>query len=329
MSNGNNSKFYIVFIFVILTLIFSIPLLVLPFSSVFATSSNSDNDSEESRDDSNQSDGNESNSDTISSSDDDEQQQESTLNEDSDENSINDIGQSSTEPQNTTTDSSQGLALQDNNQIPPNTLSGNIGMQEQPLDNTVLTSDFSNTVVPIKPDPNLENSPGNLKVIMNVECKSTNGLPSDKAVCDMFTIEPEFIQPKDYSLILAVARDGASYESTFSGDSEDQTFTIKPGDFEISGVLHRDANDVVAKIGAYSQLNSVNLASSTSGDCNLVNIPPGNVYGEVKVKGAILPLTDSTCTINVQVNYYNIELPKSSFGDMLQNQRMPDEVSPN
>jgi len=325
--NDKISKFYIMFTFIFLTLTFSILSLVFTFPSVFATSSNSDNDSEENGADSNQSDDNEINVTIISSPDDDQQQQESTTNEDSDENNMDDNERSPTEPQDATKAFSQGLIQQNNNQIQPNTLRGSVGIQERPRDNAVLTSsNLTNTLVPIKPDPNLENSPGLLKVIMNVECKSTNGLPNDKAVCDAFTKEPEFIQPKDYSLTLDITRDGTNYKSTFSGESEDQTFTIKPGDFEINGALHRDAYDVVAKIGAYSQLNDVDFAQSTTGECYIVNLPPGNVYGELHVKGTIHPLTDATCTINVQVNYHNIELPKSSFGDMLQNQRMPDVV---
>jgi hypothetical protein len=74
---------------------------------------------------------------------------------------------------------------------------------------------------------------------------------------------------------------------------------------------------VVVKKGGHSQLNGVDFASSATGDCDIVDLPPGNVYGELQVKGTILPLTDATCTINMQVNYHNIELPKSSFGDML------------
>ena len=73
-------------------------------------------------------------------------------------------------------------------------MSGNIGIQERPRDNAVLTSsNLTNTLVPIKPDPNLDNSPGNLEVIMNVKCKSTNRQLSDQAVCDIFAREPEFI----------------------------------------------------------------------------------------------------------------------------------------
>lgn len=289
---SNSFSLFIVFAFVFLTLIFAIPSQILTFSSILATSSNNDNERGES--DTNESTDKE--NDVIpSTSNENQQDQDVTTDEDADSSESNE-------------------ASSDESSIPSE-------------DNDVsLLTDSINTLVSVKPNPNLENSPGVLKVTMNVDCKSTNGLPNDQAVCDTFTKEPEFIQPKDYSLTLAVERDGTNYRSTFSGDSEDQTFTIKPGDFEISGVLHRDANDVVAKIGAHSQLDGVDLASSASGDCSLVNMPPGNVYGEVKVKGTILSLTDSTCTINVHVNYYNIELPKSSFGDMLQNQRMPDVV---
>jgi hypothetical protein len=195
--------------------------------------------------------------------------------------------------------------------------------------NTLFLTDPINTLVPIKPDPYLENTPGVLKVTMNVDCKSTNGLPNDKAVCDTFTKEPEFIQPKDYSLTLAVERDGTNYRSTFSGDSEDQTITVKPGEFEIDGVLHRDAYDVIAKKGGHSQLNGIDFTFSATGDCTNVDLPPGNVYGELRVKGTVHPLTNTICNINVEVNYYNIELPKSSFGDMLPTQRMPDVVIQN
>lgn len=292
---SNSFPLIMISAFVFLTLAFVISFQILTFSPVFATSSNSNNESGEF--DTNES-SNEENDAGPSTSNENQQEQDVTTDEDANSSESNE-------------------APTDESSIPN-------GDNDGPL-----LTDSINTLVPVNPDPNLESSPGLLKVLMNVECESTNGLPSDEAVCYTFAKEPEFIQPKDYSLTLAVVRDSTNYESTFSGDSEDQTFTIKPGDFEISGVLHRDANDVVAKIGAYSQLDGVDIVSSVSGDCNLVSMPPGNVYGEVKVKGTILPLTDSTCTINVHVNYYDIELPKPSFGDMLQNQRVPDAVIQN
>lgn len=334
MADDNNSKFsksnsfsiLVLTNFIFLTLAFSITSQILTFSSVLATSSNNNNN-EGNESDSDQTVPDDDNGDTTSASDDNQQRQESdTDKEFNGENSNNDNDQSPTESQNAATTSSQGLTQQNNNQIQPNTLRGSVGIQERPRDNAVLTPNFTNTLVPIEPDPNLESSLGNLEVIMNVECKSTNGSPSDKAVCDTFTKEPEFIQPKDYSLTLDITRDGANYKSTFPGNSEGQSFTIKPGDFEIKGALHRDAYDVVAKIGAYSQLDGVDLTSSATGDCNIVNLPPGNVYGELQVKGDILPLTNIVCTIHVEVNYYDIELPKTQFGDMLQNQRIPDVI---
>ncbi|WP_148686034.1 hypothetical protein [Candidatus Nitrosocosmicus hydrocola] len=324
--NDKISKFYIIFTFIFLTLTYSILSFVFIFPSVFATSSNSDNESEQSRDDSNQSDGNEINDTTISSSEDDEQQQDSLTNEDSNENSINDNNQLPTEPQDAPTASSQELTPQNNNQIPPNTLNGNIGMQEQPRENTDLTSDFSNTVVPIKPDPNLENSPGNLNVVLKIECKSVNGQPSDRAVCDTYTKDPDFIKPKDYSLTLDITRDGTNSKSTFPGDSEGQIFTITPGEFDVYGELNGDAYTVVGKKGGFSQFNYIDYKPSTQGDCENVIQPIAGPVGRLHAEGIIYPLTNITCIITMELEYRYFVLPKSSFGDMLQNQRMPDAV---
>jgi hypothetical protein len=326
-SDDKISKFCIMVTFIFLTLTFSILSLVFTSPSLFATSSNSDNDREEGRDDSNQSDGNEINDTTISSSDDDEHQQESATNEDSDENSINDNDQLPAEPQDATTTSSQGLIQQNTNQIQPNTLSGNIGIQERPRDNAVLTSsNLTNTLVLIKPDPNLENSPGNIKVIMKVECKSTNGFPSDKAVCDTYTKDPDFIQPNDYSLTLDVTRNGTTYKSTFTGSSEGQTFTITPGEFDVYGKLIGDAYTVVGKNGGFSQFNYIDYHPSTNGECKNVIQPIAGPIGRLHAEGIIYPLTNITCTITMELEYEYFVLPKTSFGDMLQNQRMPDAV---
>ncbi|MDF0681602.1 MAG: hypothetical protein P0116_11625 [Candidatus Nitrosocosmicus sp.] len=77
MSNDNNSKFYIVFTFVILTVIFSIPSLVIPFPSALATSSNNNEGNESGTDQSSNEVGV-----AISNSDENHQQLESTTNND-------------------------------------------------------------------------------------------------------------------------------------------------------------------------------------------------------------------------------------------------------
>jgi hypothetical protein len=190
----------------------------------------------------------------------------------------------------------------------------------------LTSSNLTNTLVLIKPDPNLENSPGNIKVIMKVECKSTNGFPSDKAVCDTYTKDPDFIQPNDYSLTLDVTRNGTTYKSTFTGSSEGQTFTITPGEFDVYGKLIGDAYTVVGKNGGFSQFNYIDYHPSTNGECKNVIQPIAGPIGRLHAEGIIYPLTNITCTITMELEYEYFVLPKTSFGDMLQNQRMPDAV---
>ena len=66
-----------------------------------------------------------------------------------------------------------------------------------------------------------------------------------------------------------------------------------------------------------------------TGDCQYVGPLYTNPVGVFHVKGNIYPLSGITCTITIEVIYFDFKLPKSSFGDMLQNQRMPDAVIQN
>ena len=104
--------------------------------------------------------------------------------------------------------------------------------------------------------------------------QSTNGQPSGKAVCDTYTKEPEFINPKDYSLTLDFTRNGTNYKSVFTGITEGQSFTIKPGDFDIYGISKQDAYAVVSKKGGYSHFNYIDFNPSTTGDCQNVTFVP-------------------------------------------------------
>ncbi|MDF0681603.1 MAG: hypothetical protein P0116_11630 [Candidatus Nitrosocosmicus sp.] len=189
----------------------------------------------------------------------------------------------------------------------------------------------TNLFIPTIPNQDLENSSGSLKVIMNIGCKSVNGSPSNNAVCDAYSNDPDFIQPNDYSLTLDITRNGTNSKSTFTGSSEGQTFTIAPGEFDVYGKLNGDVYAVVEKKGGYYKNNYIDYNPSTKGDCVNVIQPLVATAGKLHAEGIIYPLTNITCIITMELEYGNFVLgnfvkPKTSFGDMLQNQHMPDAV---
>jgi hypothetical protein len=106
--------------------------------------------------------------------------------------------------------------------------------------------------------------PGTLTVSKEIVCESTNGSPSDDAVCDFAKTSPNYPQTEDFSFTVSGNNPNPS---TFPASSSGTPVTIGAGNYTIVEEFSNDFD--IGKIS--SELNALSVildSTSVRGDCD-------------------------------------------------------------